>query len=107
MPVSLLLMLLMGQATTPEAPATPVPDVEAVAGQAREGTVELECTVQPDGRVSDCIVRSETPRGMGFGAAALNAARRARLSPQNRAGVATGGKVRFRTTFQLQAPPTA
>lgn len=106
MPVSLLMMLLMGQTGAPEAPATPVPDVEAVA-EAREGTVELECRVQRDGRVSDCIVLSETPRGMGFGEAALNAARRARLSPQNRAGVATGGKVRFRTAFQLQAPPAA
>jgi protein TonB len=101
MPLSLLLMLLMGQATTPEAPATPVPDVEAVAGQAREGTVELECTVQPDGRVSDCIVLSERPRGMGFGEAALSAARRARLSPRSVDGVATGGKIRFRTRFQI------
>ena len=35
MPLSLLLMLLMGQATTPEAPATPVPDVEASPGARR------------------------------------------------------------------------
>ncbi len=81
-----------------EAPATPVADVEVVA-EAREGRVELECTVRPDGRVSDCVVRSETPRGFGFGEAALNAARRARLSPGS---VPVGGKVRFGTRFQIQ-----
>jgi len=116
MAVWLLLTLLMGQAATttsapasgqtlvpapaPEVTATPVPDVEVVA-VAREGSVELECTVERDGRVSNCIVRSETPRGFGFGEAALNAARRARLSPRTVDGVATGGKIRFRTTFRI------
>ena len=105
MPLSLLLMLLMGQATTPEAPATPVPNVEAVAGrEARQGAVELECTVQADGRVVGCVILSETPAGMGFGQAALSAARRARLSPRS---VDRSGKVRFRTTFQLQDLPAA
>jgi TonB family protein len=91
-------------AADPEGPATPAPDVEVVAGrETREGTVDLECTVQQDGRVSDCIVRAENPRGQGFGEAALNAARRARLSR----GSVQGGKVRFRTTFRLPDTPPA
>ncbi len=44
----------------------------------RGGSVELGCLELTDGRVKDCRVLSETPRGQGFGRAAL------RLSPQFR-----------------------
>ena len=54
-----------------------------------------------NGSVTACTIISETPAGAGFGAAALSAARRARLSPRSVDGVATGGKVRFGTSFRL------
>jgi protein TonB len=93
-----LLTLSFLQITAPEPPATPVRDVEAVGARTvREGVVTLECTVLQDGRVSRCVVLSETPPGQGFGEAALRKARQARLSPQN-----AGGKIRFTTRFQLQ-----
>lgn len=101
-------MLLMAQATAPQPPSAPEPDGQAVAApEVQEGAVELECRVRRDRRMSDCVILSETPPGLGFGAAALTAARRARLPPRSVDGVVRDGKVRFRTTFQLQDPPAA
>ena len=59
------------------------------------GQADLSCTVERDGRVSGCTVISETPEGAGFGAAGLEAAADARLSPRSIEGVAVGGTVRF------------
>lgn len=66
------------------------------------GQADLSCRVESDGRVSDCTVLSETPEGVGFGAAALQAAADARLSPRTVDGVATGGTVRFSIRFTMQ-----
>jgi TonB family protein len=102
-----LLMVSAFQATAPVMPevtpeVTPAPGPTAAASpEGGEGRVELECTVQEDGRLSACVIRSETPRDRGFGAAAVSAARRARLSAGTVAGVATGGKVRFTTRFRI------
>ncbi len=99
MPISLALMILMAQATAPGPQATAEPGRQAVAEpEVQEGAVELECRVRRDRHVSDCVILSETPPGQGFGQAALNMARRARLSPQS---IPSDGKVRFRTTFRL------
>lgn len=90
-------LTLPGQEPVPptESP-TPLPEVEVVA-PVTEGTVEMECRVAASGRLTDCIVLSESPRGKGFGQAALEAASRARL----RARSGSDAKVRFTTRFRL------
>jgi protein TonB len=36
-----------------------------------EGVATIECTVQPDGALADCLVLNEKPVGYGFGAATV------------------------------------
>ncbi|WP_291834140.1 TonB family protein [Brevundimonas sp.] len=67
------------------------------------GRVTLQCTVQPNGSLSNCSVVSEDPAGAGFGQAALAAARRSRVSPRTVDGAAEGATVRWTTRF---VPPT-
>jgi hypothetical protein len=44
--------------------------VAAVQAQ-RDGDVDLDCATRADGHLEDCVVKSERPAGLGFGAAAL------------------------------------
>ena len=83
----------------PESP-TILPSVEVVA-RPRVGVVSVECWVSREGTVGDCVILSETPAGHGFGAAALNGARRARVTPGSVRNVAVGGKVRFTIRFRI------
>lgn len=46
------------------------------------GDSAIRCAVAADGRLADCVVVSETPSAMGFGAAALSLADRFRMKPQ-------------------------
>jgi protein TonB len=39
------------------------------------GAVKVRCTVSKDGRLAACVVASEVPAGVGFGAAALRLTR--------------------------------
>ena len=50
------------------------------------GSVQLDCRLAADGRLSGCRVASETPQNMGFGAAALAAAQYFRFRPGVRDG---------------------
>jgi len=72
----------------------------ALSREIRNGSVSLECTVSANGSVSSCTILSETPAGAGFGASALSAARRARLSPASVDALAAGGRVRFTVPFE-------
>ena len=36
-----------------------------------EGVATIECVVQPDGSLADCMVLNEKPGGYGFGAATV------------------------------------
>ena len=89
----------------PESP-TILPSVEVVA-RPRVGVVLVECRVSREGTVGDCVILSETPAGHGFGAAALNGARRARMTPGSVRNVAVGGTVRFTTRFRLSEEESA
>jgi TonB family protein len=58
------------------------------------GAVDLVCTGGRDGRMTDCDVIGETPRGYGFGAAARRLAEGMQAS-----GVQRGAEIRFPITF--------
>lgn len=83
----------------PEYPAT------AARQNIENGRVQMECFVRPDGVIAACIVLDETPPGVGFGRAALAAARDARLNPGSVAGVSKPGRIRFSTSFRLEQTP--
>ena len=57
----------------------------ARAGQA-EGRVRLDCQITTKGALSNCIVRSETPTNLDFGAASLKLARLFRMKPEDAEG---------------------
>jgi TonB family protein len=58
------------------------------------GAVDLACSVAPSGVLNDCDVVGELPRGMGFGSAAKELARK--LKPM---GVARGAELKVPITF--------
>lgn len=98
-----LLSLSLSPQDAPAAPTPPVTELsEGVVTAAREGQVTLECMVRPDGNLRDCRVVSETPRGAGFGRAALSAARRTRVTP-----FGAGGEGRVRWTQRYVVPDEA
>jgi TonB family protein len=66
-----------------------------LAGCAGGGRVQLDCGVAPGGAITDCRILSETPPGEGYGLAALQAARTARLSPQAQRNPPATGRVLF------------
>lgn len=64
------------------------------------GRVQLDCTVQANLTVS-CAIASETPPGMGFGAAAISAASAYRAQPRLSNGAsAVGSTTRIAIAFQ-------
>ena len=62
------------------------------------GGVELVCTAGREGRLEDCAVLGESPRGLGFGVAA----RRLAESKLRTAGHAKGAEVRVPVTFPAE-----
>lgn len=105
--MAMLLVMLVGLALTRQepgpqvAPSTTLPSVEVVAPYANEGTVVVECRANPDGSLKDCIIISETPRGQGFGRAALQSTRRSRLSASSVEAAGADATVRFTVRFRL------
>jgi TonB family protein len=67
------------------------------------GAAKISCQVSTTGPLHDCKVLSETPPGMGFGAAALAASVSFRMSPEMRGGQAVEGQVIIPISF---TPPT-
>ncbi|MEJ2818551.1 TonB family protein [Caulobacter sp. CCG-8] len=67
------------------------------------GDVDLDCTADASGRLSDCKVTSEEPAGRGFGAAALALSAKERVKAKDAAGVPIAGR-RFERTYSFLAP---
>lgn len=80
----------------------PIPNfpAAAAANNVNQGRVVLRCTARTDGRLSNCAVVSEDPAGNGFGAAAISAAREARLSPRTIDTAAPDATVMFSVVFR-------
>ena len=103
--LALLPFLLPPQdAPSPSPPPQSVTELpEGVVTGTREGRVTLECVIRPDGGLRDCRVISESPRGAGFGRAALDAASRTRRSVLGAGG---GGRVRWTQRYVVPAEPS-
>lgn len=88
------LLLLMGCATPPAQPPAPASDSDW-------GLVQMECRGDETGMSSACRVLSERPAGRGFGASALETARR------NPVPMERGAVVRYTVRYRLDAagPP--
>ncbi|HSV02838.1 MAG TPA: TonB family protein [Phenylobacterium sp.] len=76
----------------------------SAAAQGVGGVASLDCRVRADGRLADCRVVSEAPRGQGLGKAALRMAGRIRMNPVSRGGRPTAGA---RVTIPIRFGPTA
>lgn len=87
-------------------------DLERLAPpEARQGRIDgrvvLECVVNRSGRMQSCTVKSETPAGMAFGAAALRAAPLYRLAPRSSEVDVEGSTVAFGVRFHFAEPTLA
>lgn len=80
---------------------TPMYPAPAAANGINSGTVTLACRVEAGGSASDCTVLSESPEGVGFGAAALAAMETARFSSTTMASATPGARARFTIRFRL------
>ena len=72
------------------------PDAQA---RGLSGSVELEFTVAPDGKVTDIQVQTAEPRGV-FEQAAIDALSQSRYEPVQRDGVAVAQRVHLRLRFK-------
>lgn len=76
---------------------------EAALMRGLSGSVDVRCTVNPDGSLTACTVVNETPTGYGFGRAVIAATRWARLSQRSvdSAVADDDGIVNFQYRFNL------
>jgi TonB family protein len=63
--------------------------------------VKLGCEVDPGGELSDCRILEESPRMQGFGRAAVQAARRARVARVDDQEVTESRSITFNISFRI------
>jgi TonB family protein len=71
------------------------------AAQKASGLVVLRCTVTPAFGVKDCAVASETPPGLGFGAAALQISALQVLPAKDRPRAQPGQRINLPIRFKM------
>lgn len=76
---------------------------KAAFAQKISGDVDLNCTADANGRLSDCKVAKEEPAGMGFGDAALGLSAKDRVKAKEDNGLVIVGR-RFERTYNFLAP---
>ncbi|MDP2118031.1 MAG: TonB family protein, partial [Brevundimonas sp.] len=76
------------------------PERAASRGLSQVATVRVSCALLPNASLTDCRTVSEDPSGYGFGAAALAAARRSRVTPGTVDGAAVGARVEWNDRFR-------
>ncbi len=81
-------------------PAPLFPELAASRG-VRNGDVTLLCEALASGELGACQILIESPPDAGFGEAALDATRDARVTPRSIDGFRTDGTIRFTIRFQL------
>lgn len=86
---------------TPESLGEAFPGFAADAGVA--GRARLKCELAISGMLENCRVASESPYGLGFGAAAMALGSEFRAEPASRNGVPVRSQVAFPIRFSL--PP--
>ena len=88
-------------------PSKAAPDVlryypEAAQKIGQEGAATVQCTISIVGALFDCRVISESPVGLGFGAAAMKMTPLFRMKPRTKSGQPVeGGTVNIPMRFQL------
>lgn len=92
-------LILVERVVPPRWERMPNPRYPMTDGRRVDGSVELRCLVSDRGVPKDCVILNETPAGVGFGDAALEAAGRARLKPRMSGGVPTAGTIQFSIRF--------
>lgn len=93
--------------TNPAWSRSPAPEYPeaAVAAAVESGRVTLSCIVLPNGHLNECVVRNETPPGLGFAESALASTQRARVSPRTVDGAAERARVTFTVRYMLPPEP--
>ncbi len=77
----------------------PSPIYPRFDGEMVPGIVALSCVIDTAGHLTNCTIVEEAPTGLGFGDAAIEATKHARLRPRMVDGVAVAGRVQFTTRF--------
>ena len=81
---------------------------EAAMRQELGGRATISCAVTEAGDVERCVVVSEDPEGLEFGAAALKLAPLFKMRPKSLDGIPVEGTVRIPIVFRVpEAPPPA
>lgn len=82
----------------------PSPEYPMTALEVGSGEVVLNCGVQGDQTLGDCRVVDEAPGGYGFGRSAIEAAHRAKVTPDSPIGVRVQFTVRYRLPYPDEPP---
>lgn len=77
----------------------------AAMDKGKDGETLLRCWVKTDGLLRDCLVRRESPRDLGFGAAALALVPKFLMNPALKNGEPVESEVEIPIHFKLVMPP--